>query len=110
MPRRFMRRATYARTSPANLYPCASARLYCAKPHRGERKDLRRSKNRVYTAPNGLVAQLAEQRTLNPRVVGSIPTGLTESEGGKNGRLRFFCVRRSARLGTRVRACERGCR
>ena len=35
------------------------------------------SKNKK-TAQNGLVAQLVEQGTLNPWVVGSIPTGFVE--------------------------------
>ncbi len=30
---------------------------------------------------NGPIAQLAEQRTFNPHVVGSIPTGLTKKSG-----------------------------
>ena len=42
------------------------------------------------TKLSGSLAQLAEQRTLNPLVVGSIPSRPTKSEGGGTGiRARF---------------------
>ena len=44
----------------------------------------------IITKLSGSLAQLAEQRTLNPLVVGSIPSRPTKSEGGGTGiRARF---------------------
>ena len=45
-------------------------------------------------APNALLAQLVEQRTLNPKVVGSIPSRRTICTNGGTGiraRLRIWC-------------------
>ena len=49
-------------------------------------------------APYALLAQLAEQRTLNPKVVGSIPSRRTICTNGGIGiraRLRIWCPHRA---------------